>query len=247
MIRAVIFDWGGTLTPWHDIDLVAQWQRYVDVYAPDDAQLAERLMAAEIALWRDQQATNGQAGTGSLDHIWATAGVDTTAEVHQRAMATYLAGWDPHTQADPLAHPTLFALRERGLAIGVLSNTMWPRAHHEAVFERDGLLPLIDAAVYSSEIPVAKPHLDAFRAILDQLQVTPQEAVFVGDRPWDDVHGAQQVGMRAIWIPHSRLGDQAVDVDVVPDAVIETLADTVAVVDAWLNGDAQTRAGETSI
>ena len=237
MIRAVIFDWGGTLTPWHDIDLVAQWQAYVDVYRPDDTELAQRLMAAETRLWRDQQATNGEAGTGSLDHIWASAGVDTDSPLHLEAMATYLRAWDPHTVADPLAHPTLAALRDRGLMIGVLSNTMWPRAHHQRVFDRDQLLPLNEAAVYSSEIPVAKPHLDAFRSVLEILEVRPSEAVFVGDRPWDDIHGAQQVGMRAIWIPHSRLGDQAVDVDVSPDAVAATLADTVNIVDAWMAAD----------
>lgn len=25
-LRAVIFDWGGTLTPWHTFDLVDGWQ-----------------------------------------------------------------------------------------------------------------------------------------------------------------------------------------------------------------------------
>jgi putative hydrolase of the HAD superfamily len=24
-VRAVIFDWGGTITPWHTVDLRAQW------------------------------------------------------------------------------------------------------------------------------------------------------------------------------------------------------------------------------
>ena len=55
-VDAVIFDWGGTLTPWHDIDLEAQWSAYADVYAPADAELARRLAAAEVRLWREQQA-----------------------------------------------------------------------------------------------------------------------------------------------------------------------------------------------
>ena len=80
--------------------------------------------------------------------------------------------------------------------------------HHGEVFARDDLSEYIDAAVYTSEIPVAKPHADAFRQILDALDVHPDEAVYVGDRLWDDIHGAQQVGMRAIWIPHSAIPDQ---------------------------------------
>ena len=36
-IRGVIFDWGGTLTPWHDVDLYAQWYAYSEVYDPENA------------------------------------------------------------------------------------------------------------------------------------------------------------------------------------------------------------------
>lgn len=232
-IRAVIFDWGGTLTPWHDIDLVAQWQEYARVYDPDDAQLAQRLTDAELARWREQQNSRGANGTGALQHIWDAAGVDVESPRHHEAVRSYLRGWDPHTLADPDAVATLRHLREVGVLVGVLSNTMWPREHHEAVFARDGLLDFIDIAVYSSELPVAKPHLDAFRAVLDGLGVSAREAVFVGDRPWDDVHGAQEVGMRAILIPHSRLGDQAVDIDVHPDAVAHRLTDVIDIIESW--------------
>lgn len=232
-VKAVIFDWGGTLTPWHDIDLVAQWEEYSRVYNPDDATLARRLADAELAQWREQQATRGANGTGALDHIWAAAGVDTDSPHHPAAVHAYLRGWDPHTFADPDAVDTLATLSAEGLAIGVLSNTMWPREHHEAVFDRDGLLGHIDVAVYSSELPVAKPHSDAFATVLDGLGVSAAEAVFVGDRPWDDVHGAQQVGMRAILIPHSRLGNQAVDIDVHPDAIAHRLSDVVDIVRSW--------------
>lgn len=232
-VDAVIFDWGGTLTPWHDIDLVAQWAAYAHAYDPTDDGLALRLATAEISLWREQQASRGANGTGTLDHVFASCGVDTAQELHGIALASYLEAWDPHTLADPEARVVLEGLRQAGIRVGVLSNTLWPRWHHEAVFSRDGLAPFIDAAVYSSEIPVAKPHADAFRAAIEALGTVPERAVFVGDRPWDDVHGAQQAGMRAILIPHSRLGDQAVDVDVTPDAVATRLGDVLAIVLRW--------------
>ena len=232
-VDAVIFDWGGTLTPWHDIDLVAQWAAYARVYDPADDGLAQRLATAEVSLWREQQASRGANGTGTLDHVFASCGVDTTQARHGAALASYLEAWDPHTLADPEARTVLAGLRQAGVRVGVLSNTLWPRWHHEAVFSRDGLAPFIDAAVYSSEIPVAKPHADAFHAAIAALGATPERTVFVGDRPWDDVHGAQQAGMRAILIPHSRLGDQAVDVDVTPDAVAMRLGDVLAIVLSW--------------
>ncbi len=93
--------------------------------------------------------------------------------------------------------PLLRSLRARSIRVGVLSNTLWPRALHERVFRRDEVLDLIDGAVYSSEIPWTKPHPEAFRAAMAAIGVTdPGSCVFVGDRPFDDIFGAQRAGMR---------------------------------------------------
>jgi putative hydrolase of the HAD superfamily len=58
--------------------------------------------------------------------------------------------------------------------------------------------------------------------------------VFVGDRLWDDVLGAQQVGMRTIWIPHSRIpAEQIPDGSARPGATAQRLLDVFAIVEAW--------------
>ncbi len=234
-VRAVVFDWGGTLTPWHDVDLTAAWYAYTSVYDPRRAaSLAAELFGAEIERWQTQHHSAGSAGAGRLDQVLLDCGIDISSGRHHAALAAYLEFWEPHTYADRDAVPLLRALRERDLRIGVLSNTLWPRYHHERVFERDGLLDLLDAAVYSSELPVGKPHEDAFRRVLAELEVDPAEAVFVGDRAWDDVHGAHQVGMRAILIPHSEIpADQRGPVEGRPDAVAMSLMDVLDQVDRW--------------
>ena len=126
------------------------------------------------------------------------------------------------------------ALHARGLKIGVLSNTIWSREQHERIFARDGVLDKIDGAVYSSEIAWTKPHPEAFRAALDAVSVDdPAAAVFVGDRPFDDIHGARSAGLRAVLLPHSDIPDvQKGPVEGEADAVITQLADLLAVVDA---------------
>ena len=234
-VDAVVFDWGGTLTPWHDIDLRAQWYAYAEVYDPVRAgALAQTLQEAEESRWRRQQATAGAEGTGVLDAIFVEAGVDLDSARHHEALRRYLDFWDPHTLADPDAVELLNALRQRGIRVGVLSNTLWPRWHHEAVFARDGLLDLVDAAVYTSELPVGKPHADAFRAALAAVGAEAGRSVYVGDRLFEDVHGPQQVGMRAILVPHSVLPPtQVVAVEVTPDAVVARLGDVLGVVDTW--------------
>jgi putative hydrolase of the HAD superfamily len=116
----------------------------------------------------------------------------------------------------------------------VLSNTIWSRHYHREIFERDGVLDLIDADVYSSEIDHVKPHPEAFRTICRALDVDPRRAVYVGDRVFEDVHGPQQVGMRAIWIPHSDIPpSQRVEVTAVPDGRAHVLLDVLDIVDAW--------------
>ena len=61
---------------------------------------------------------------------------------------------------------------------------------------------LIDGAVYTSEIAWTKPHPEAFRAAMAAVGVDdPAACVFVGDRPFDDIYGARQLGMRAVLLP----------------------------------------------
>jgi putative hydrolase of the HAD superfamily len=54
--------------------------------------------------------------------------------------------------------------------------------------------------------------------------------VFVGDRPFDDVHGAKSIGMRAVLVPNSNVPSFPGSV---PDAVISRLADLRPLLDTW--------------
>ena len=232
-IDAVIFDWGGVLTPWHTIDLREQWHAYGAVYDPSRAdELAVLLLEAEDACWR---AGRQHQRSATLDEVFLGVGIDPAGPRHSAALAAYHAFWEPHTLADPDAIATLTALRARGIKVGVLSNTLWSREFHEAVFERDGLLSLIDGAVYSSEIPFTKPHPEAFACAMASVGVTdPTRAVFVGDRPFEDIHGSKSVGMRGVLVPHSDIPtNQRGQVEGEPDAVIHRLLDLLPLVDVW--------------
>lgn len=236
-IDAVVFDWGGTLTPWHTIEPRAMWLAYADGRWPAEperaARLADALLAAEEAAWaagRDHQ----RAAT--LDEVFRAAGAEPAGDEHARGMDAYELAWEPHTWTDVDAVPLLTALRERDLRVGVLSNTLWTRDYHERVFARDGVLGLVDGAVYSSEMAYVKPHPEAFRAALAAVGVTdPARAVFVGDRLFDDMHGAKDYGLRAVFVPHSAIPEhQRGHTEGEPDAVVARLGEVLDVVDAWL-------------
>jgi putative hydrolase of the HAD superfamily len=225
-VRAVIFDWGGTLTPWHLVDHDSLWRSACAPHFPAErvAEVAAAILAAERDLW---QATGRSHRSATLAEVFERAGVTVTEDF----LASYFETWEPHTFTDPEAAPLMRSLRERGIRVGVLSNTMWPRSAHERVFLRDQVLELIDGAVYSSEIPWSKPHPEAFRAAMAAVGVDdPTACVFVGDRPYDDVYGAKSAGMRAVLIPNSDV--PAFD-GVAPDAVITRLSELTRHLDGW--------------
>ena len=231
MIEAVIFDWGGTLTPWHTVDLEKQWHVYAEQYG-GGPELAERMIAAEKSLWARLKEDHGSA---RMEEVLERAGLSTDHPGHPAAQTAYEEFWEPHTLIDPDVPPLFAGLRQRAVKIGVLSNTIWSRAYHRRIFERDGVLEHIDGDVYTSEIPYVKPHPGAFAAAMAAVGVDdPAACVYVGDRAYEDVHGAQSAGMRAILVPHSDIPPgQMVPVDVTPDGVAHRLLDVLDLVDGW--------------
>ena len=230
-VEAVIFDWGGTLTRWHDVDFHAESLALAQAVVAshhDPAEITARLHRAGDVVWgrsRDHQRS------ATVADLFVEAGLDHDPEL----LSAYYEFWEPHTLTDPEAGPMLEALRAAGLRVGVLSNTIWPRAWHQGFFERDGVQPLFDGAVYTSEIPWTKPSPRAFEAAMAAIGVgEPGRCVYVGDRLYDDVWGAQRSGMRAIHIPHSVIpAAQVGHTEGTPDAVATSLGELPGLVSRW--------------
>ena len=230
-VDAVIFDWGGTLTRWHDVDFHAESLALAQAVVNADHDLdvsRERLHAAGAAIWgrsRDHQQS------AAVDDLFAEAGLEHDPDL----LEAYYDFWEPHTRTDPEVRPLFEELRAAGIKVGVLSNTIWPRAFHEGIFERDGVRHLIDGDVYTSEIPWTKPSPKAFAAALDAVGATdPARCVYVGDRLYDDIWGARNAGLRAIHIPLSTIpADQVGHTEGEPDAVVHRLAEIATLVRAW--------------
>ena len=230
-VDAVIFDWGGTLTRWHDIDFHAESLALAQavVNADHDVEVSRaRLHQAGDTIWgrsRDHQQSS------TVADLFVEAGLEHDPEL----LTTYYEFWEPHTLTDPEVGPLFETLRGAGVKVGVLSNTIWPRAWHEDFFRRDGVLDLIDGDVYTSEIPWTKPSPDAFRAAMAAVGVSdPSRCVYVGDRLFDDVWGAQNAGLRAIHVPHSVIpATQVGHTEGTPDAVVHRLAEIPVVLAGW--------------
>jgi putative hydrolase of the HAD superfamily len=231
-VEAVVFDWGGTLTPWRTIDPVEEWAALAMAAAPDRADaVAAALAAAADEVW---QRSRDEHKSATLEEICTMAGI----AYDLAHFVDYQEFWEPATITDPDVLPLFSRLKVDGIRIGVLSNTVWPREWHEAYFDRDGVLEMIDGAVYTSEIPWTKPAPEAFRAAMDALGVDrPERCVFVGDRLFDDVWGAANAGMRTIHVPHSDIPARQVGHSVgKPDVVVQRLAEVHDVIASWNRG-----------
>jgi HAD superfamily hydrolase (TIGR01662 family) len=127
--------------------------------------------------------------------------------------------WAQHTNFELYDDtlPTLRRLRDRGVKIGLVSNSARDvrgfAVHH-------GLD--IDAGISSFHHGKTKPHTSIFRAVLELLEVEPHEALMVGDSVDDDIEGARATGMRAVLL--DRLGlrpDFAPRIDSLAELTIE--------------------------
>jgi HAD superfamily hydrolase (TIGR01662 family) len=119
-----------------------------------------------------------------------------------RAVAEELtARWTQHTNFELYDDtlPALRGLRERGIKIGLISNS----ARDVREFARHHRLE-IDAGISSFHHGKTKPHASIFRAVLELLDVVPAEALMVGDSIDADIEGAHALGMQAVLV--DRLG-----------------------------------------
>jgi HAD superfamily hydrolase (TIGR01549 family) len=83
--------------------------------------------------------------------------------------------------------------------LGIVSDTGFSTGTHlKQLMERNSLLQYFDAFSFSDETGVSKPHPKVFQIILNTFNVSPEEALHVGDIEQTDIVGAKKLGMKAI-------------------------------------------------
>ena len=96
----------------------------------------------------------------------------------------------------PDVRPFLAELRRRRVATALVSNCF---ANTTDLLQRLGLTDLTDRAFLSCEVGAAKPDPAIFRAALAGLDVRPEQAIFVDDRP-ANCSAARDLGITAVLI-----------------------------------------------
>jgi putative hydrolase of the HAD superfamily len=246
-LKAVIFDLDDTLIDWsdHQIDWRELRSRQIQPVYAHMVQLGYMLPSLEevASLYND---INYNAWMSISGPEWyAPRQIDALRETLRRmdilstdeelAMLQQHFAWGPlpGIRAFPDAVDVLKSIRAAGLSTGLLTNASSPMWMRDRELEALGLLEYLEVRATAGDVGRLKPHPGSFQYVLAKLEVSACDAIFVGDRLYDDIAGAQQVGMRAVWVRRANAEHAN---DVIPDAEIETLTGLLSTLDHWHPG-----------
>jgi HAD superfamily hydrolase (TIGR01549 family) len=208
MLRAVLFDWGDTLMQFDfDPELVEAGHRAgIEALGRDGEPDADGMTAHfrehYLPLFWVPGTLEEIEYPGLVRELLGHFGLDVTDEELERFLEAEHAAWEPSRRLGATTHALLEALRSRGLKLGLVSNAFDPGWLLHRDLERMGIAERIDFAVFSSELGKRKPHPAIFECALEALGVVADNAMFVGDRLFEDVRGSKEVGMtsvQALW------------------------------------------------
>ena len=163
-----------------------------------------------------------QAWRDCFDGAFTRLGLPGDAAGASRSFMGFLSRREPYPE-------TVEAIRtvQDGWRTALLSN-----ADDEYLLPNLGLLDLeFEAVLSSEEARVYKPHPKLFRQMLDRLNVAPGQAVYIGDRQYEDVQGASGVGINSVWI--NRTGEPLNPRLPEPACQINSLLELPGLLTAW--------------
>ncbi len=202
-IRAVLFDWGGTIVRDDSVVLgapasaVAAFVRKRLEYDLSDADF-ERAFQAVLPEYRPGETETAPHLSRLLGAAFTWLGLAVGAgDVEACARLFFQESTHGMSVYDD-ARGLLASLRYRGYRTAVVTNAIFPSSLFGPKVNELGLAGYIDAFVSSADVGLAKPNPGPFLRALAELKVAPQDAIFVGDMVATDIAGARAAGMRAI-------------------------------------------------
>jgi epoxide hydrolase-like predicted phosphatase len=182
MTYALIFDFGGVLMKTLDYGYRHAWD--------DRLQLPHGSVESVVhgsASWRHAQVN--QLG---IEEYWQDVAqqLKLDAESLTALQADYFKGDSLDTELIDLIR----WLKAQGIRVGLLSNDALSLREKLQLLE---IADLFDPLIISADIGVMKPAPQAYQAVLDLLDLPPEQVLFIDDLP-NNVAGANAVGIQGI-------------------------------------------------
>ncbi|HEX2647675.1 MAG TPA: HAD family hydrolase [Candidatus Dormibacteraeota bacterium] len=206
-LDGVLFDYGGTLVtfPQYPKECILGVLR--EFMPRMEARLGARPPRPEAILRDILLPLEAYVSSTSLDEVdyedvyrnaWRRAGIGLPQLMLHQILDREQMCWDSTVALDPDAEQALVSLHERGIKRGICSNAPFPPAMMRRQLQRNRVVGLVDAVVFSSEIGRRKPAPELYRAALHEIGTAPERTLFVGDRVREDYDGPVALGMRAV-------------------------------------------------
>ncbi|MFO1461654.1 MAG: HAD-IA family hydrolase [Verrucomicrobiota bacterium] len=195
-IRAVSLDAGGTLVePWPSVGAIYAGEiRRMGVADPDPSDLDARFHSA----WRRRGAFDYSRDAWRRlvgEVLGETVSPRELDPVFERLWTRFVEPDAWHVYPD--VRPTLDALARAGVRLCVVSN--WDTRLHD-VLRGVGLAEAFEFILPSVEGAAPKPDPRLFQQAAQRLALDPADILHVGDSLREDVGGAHEAGMEALWL-----------------------------------------------
>ena len=128
------------------------------------------------------------------------------------------------------AIPTLQKLQTKGYKLGIISNA-GDDSDVQKLARSFGITEYFDFILTSAACSYRKPHPRIFELALSNWYCPPNEAVMVGDNLDADIRGAQEAGIYGIWINRRASPEMEKEERVQPDASLSSLSELPAILD----------------
>lgn len=125
--------------------------------------------------------------------------------------------------------PVLQELHQRGYKIGMVTNSFLPMWMRDTELQTYGLMEYFDVRISAADVGYLKPHPQIYQKLLDLLQTEPERTVFVGDRPGNDIAGANNIGLISVLMSPPHLDRDLKGVE--PDYTISSLSELLPILD----------------
>ena len=214
MTKAVLFDFDETLQD-RTLAFEGYMDAFLDEYLPNISQKEREAHKQDMRITGNGGYVNRVEWCTNLVKMW---GWETAPD------ATVLANHYDYNFGDfnvifENSIPLLKELKARGYLTGVITNGPSVLQNHK--MDTSGLRPYCDIVVVSGDEGVHKPDPRLFEITAERLGVKPQECVYVGDHPVNDIQGALSAGMGAIRMNFGWFKDKDLrpDVPVITDII----------------------------
>jgi putative hydrolase of the HAD superfamily len=195
MLQSLLFDLDNTL-----VDRASAHRRYWEDFLarhPESAYGADATTVLERLIAEDDQGCRPREDYFDLVAT-ALGGMGWEAKTFWNDYRSRISSF---VQAQPDVQQLIGFLEPR-YQLAVVSNGS--SATQRRKLEQAQLSSLFSQVWISEECGCAKPSAKIFLLALEQLECKPQHALFIGDDPIRDIHGAAQVGCRTCWVSNGR-------------------------------------------